>query len=142
MSRNLKYHLNGNVLYITSSIEQGLLFLNNPVILLLLRSCLAAALAKYKVKLCHFIVEPTHFHMIVVVENPEDVSNFIGYFKCETAHRINRILGRPKRTVWCSGYDSPTLVTPLRALIAIAYIYGNPGKDNLSASIDSYVSAH
>ena len=139
MSRNLKYHLHGKVIYITSSIEQGVLFLNNPVILLLLRSCLAAALAKYKAKLCHFIVEPTHFHIIVVIDNPEDISNFIGYFKCETAHRINRILGRPKRTVWCAGYDSPTLVTPLRALIAIAYIYSNPGKDNLSESIDSYL---
>ena len=60
------------------------------------------------------------------------------YFKAETAHRINRVLGRKKRTVWCEGYDSPIVLTPLRALVAIAYLYANPAKDGLNYNIDEY----
>jgi hypothetical protein len=44
---------------------------------------------------------------------------------------INRLLGRGKRTLWCEGYDSPVVLTPVRALVAIAYLYANPAKDNL-----------
>ena len=138
MSRTLKYHPHGQVLYVTSSIEEGLLLLCNPLCLALLKSCLATALELYPVELCHFIVEPTHFHMIFVVKNPEDVPKFLAFFKRETAHMLNRILGRNKRTIWCEGYDSPIVLTPLRALVAIAYLYANPAKDNLTDSIDDY----
>jgi len=138
MARVLKYHPNRKVLYITSSIEVGLLFLCNPLCTAILKSCLAAALAKYKVRLCHFVIEPNHFHMIVVVDNPEHVPDFMKYFKAESAHRINRVLGRKKRTVWCEGYDSPIVLTPLRALVAIAYLYVNPAKDGLTHTIDEY----
>jgi hypothetical protein len=51
---------------------------------------------------------------------------------------INGLLGRNKRTLWCEGYDSPIVLTPTRALIAIAYLYANPAKDNLETSIDRY----
>ena len=138
MSRDLKYHPNGKVLFITSGIEEGLLFLCNPLCTAVLKSCLAAALARYPVRLCHFLIEPTHFHMVIVVEDPENVPKFLKYFKCESAHRINRILGRRKRTVWCEGYDSPIVLTPVRALIAISYLYANPAKDGLGYTIDEY----
>lgn len=138
MSRVMKYHPNGSVLFVSSSIEEGLLFLCNPLCLGILRSCLTVALCLYPVELCHFIVQPTHIHMIFVVKNPEDVPRFLRFFKCETAHMFNRLLGRKKRTVWCEGYDSPIVLTPLRALVAIAYLYANPAKDNLTESIDEY----
>jgi hypothetical protein len=138
MARDLKYHPHGEVLFITSSTEVGLLFLCNPLCTAILKSCLTAALAKYKVRLCHYMIEPNHFHIIIVVEDPEDVPNFIKYFKAESAHRINRVLGRKKRTVWCEGYDSPIVLTPLRALVAIAYLYANPAKDGLTYNIDEY----
>ena len=138
MARDPKYHPHGKVLFITSSIEAGVLFLSNPACRALLISCLASGLALYKVRLCHFLIEPTHFHMMIVVDDPEDVSNFIGYFKSETAHRINRMLGRGKRTVWCAGFDSPIVLTPVRALLVAAYLYGNPGKDDLAESIEKY----
>ena len=51
---------------------------------------------------------------------------------------IYGLLGRTKRTLWCKGYDSRIVLTPTRALIAIAYLYSNPGKDNLETSIDRY----
>lgn len=134
----MKYHPNKNVLFVTFSIEEGLLLLSNPLCEAIIKSCLAAGQALYPVKICHLLVEATHVHMVLVVDNPDDVPAFIGYFKAETAHRINSLLGRDKRTVWCEGYDSPIVLTPRRALSAIAYLYANPAKDNLEVSIDQY----
>jgi hypothetical protein len=120
------------------SVEQGLLLLSNPLCLLILRSCLARAAHLYKVDICHFLVNATHIHMVFVVINPEHACKFIGYFKAEVAHRINIIFGWKKRTVWCEGYDSPVVLTPIRALMTIAYLYANPAKDNLEQSIDHF----
>ncbi len=138
MPSPLKYHPHGSVLFVTLSLEEGLLLLANPLCEAIVKSCLARAQALHPLKICHFLVEATHIHMIVVVENPNDVSGFISRFKTESAHMLNRVLGRAKRTVWCNGYDSPVVLTPLRTLIAITYLYANPAKDNLEDSITKY----
>jgi hypothetical protein len=75
---------------------------------------------------------------LIVVINPDDVEAFFRYFKAESAHMINGLLGRSKRTLWCEGYDSPIVLTPARTLIAIAYLYSNPAKDGLECSINRY----
>lgn len=134
----MKYHPSGSVLACTFSLEEGVLLLANSLCKAILKSCIAAALEKYPVKLCHFQVEGTHVHMVFVVINPEHVPQFLRYVKCESAHMLNNILGRNKRTVWCEGYDSPMVLTPFRALVFIAYLYANPAKDNLETSIDKY----
>ena len=134
----MKYHPNKSVLLVTFSIEEGLLLLSNPLCEGIIKSCLASALRMHPIKISHMIVNATHLHLVVVVINPDDVCDFIRYFKTESALRINAVLGRDKRTVWCEGYDSPIVLTPIRALMAISYLYANPAKDNLEESIDLY----
>ncbi len=134
----MKYHPNGSVLFCTFSLEEGVLLLANPLCHAIIKSCLARACHLYPVRICHIIVEGTHIHLVLVVINPDDIEAFFRHFKTESAHRLNRLLGRRKRTVWCEGYDSPVVLTPTRALIAIAYLYSNPAKDNLETSIDRY----
>ena len=134
----MKYHPHGSVLFCTLSLEEGLLLLANPLCKAIVKSCLARAREKYPVKVCHILVEATHIHLVIVVIDPDDVQQFFRHFKTESAHMINGLLGRDKRTLWCEGYDSPIVLTPKRALIAIAYLYGNPAKDNLEKSIDRY----
>ena len=84
------------------------------------------------------IVEATHIQLVLVVINPDHVEAFFRHYKTDPAYMINGLLGRTKRTLWCDGYDSPTVLTPTRALRAIAYLYSNPAKDNLETSIDRY----
>jgi hypothetical protein len=134
----MKYHPNRGVLFCTFSLEEGLLLLANPLCLAIVKSCLARATELYPVRICHIIVEATHIHLVLVVIDPSHVEAFFRYFKTESAHMINGLLGRNKRTLWCEGYDSPIVLTPTRALIAIAYLYSNPAKDNLETSIDRY----
>ncbi len=107
----MKYHPSGSVLFVTVAVEEGLLLLSNPLCLAIIRSCLAAAQKLYPVRICHLLVEATHVRLIVVVRNPDDVPAFLGHFKTESAHALNTNLGRRKRTVWCAGYDSPTVLT-------------------------------
>ena len=118
-----KYHPHKSVLFVTFSVEEGLLFLANPLCLAIVRSCLAGAQTLYPVTISHFIVQATHLHMFMVVNNPED---------------INKVLGRDKRTIWCEGYDSPIVLTLEKAQSIIAYLYTNPVKDGLIESIDSF----
>lgn len=138
MRRKMKYHPHGSVLFCTFSLEEGLLLLANPLCNAIVKSCLAAACSLYPVRICHIIVEATHIHLVLVVINPDHVDAFFRHFKTESAHMLNGLLGRNKRTLWCEGYDSPVVLTPTRALIAIAYLYSNPSKDNLETCIDSY----
>lgn len=134
----MKYHPHGSVLFITFSIEEGLLLLSNPLIEILIKSCLARALTLYPNAISHLIIEDTHVHLILVINEPKNVPEFMRHFKSEVAHRINNLLGREKRTVWCEGYDSPIVLSPTRAITAIAYLYSNPSKDNLVDSIEQY----
>ena len=134
----LKYHPHGAVLFVTFSLEEVLMLLANPLCRTLLQSCLAVAQDLYPLRISGFLINSNHVHMLLVVENPDDVSGFIRHFKTESAHLLNRVLGRRKRTIWCEGYDSPIVLTPTRALIALSYLYSNPAKDNLEESIDKY----
>lgn len=134
----MKYHPNGSVLFVTYSVEEGLLLLSNPLCIAIIKSCLAAAQKLYPVRICHLLVEATHIHMVLVVHNPEDLPSFLGHFKTESAHMLNRLLGRKKRTLWCAGYDSPKVLTMTKTIAVIGYIYTNPAKDNLVKTIDEY----
>lgn len=129
---------NGTVLFITTSVEEGLPLACNPLIESIIWSALARAQYLYPVRVCHFLVEPSHVHMVVVVDNPDDIKDFMGRFKTETAHAINRLLGRRKRTVWCESYDSPVLLTAHDVVEKILYLYTNPAKDGLEESIELY----
>ena len=115
-----------------------MLLLANPLCQAIIKSCLARACELYPVRICHMLVEATHIHLVMVVIDPDRVDAFFRHFKTETAHMINGLLGRDKRTMWCEGYHSPIVLTPTRALTAIAYLYANPAKDNLETSIDNY----
>jgi REP element-mobilizing transposase RayT len=134
----MKYHPTGSVLFATFGVEEGLLLLSNPLCVAIVRSCLVAAQALYPVKICHLLVEATHVHLVMVVYDPDDVPRFLGHFKTESAHMLNAILGRKKRTIWEAGYDSPKVLTLSKSLAMIAYLYSNPAKDNLVRSIDEY----
>jgi REP element-mobilizing transposase RayT len=134
----MKYHPKGSVLFITFTVEEGLLLLSNPLCSAIIQSCLAAAQGLYPVRISHLLVEATHVHLVITVYNPEDVPSFIRHFKTESAHMINSLLGRKKRTIWSEGYDSPKVLTFAKAMMVVAYIYSNPAKDNLVRSIDEY----
>ncbi len=125
------------VYFVTTSVEEDLLLTLNPLISLIITSCMARANYLYPVKICDFVIQATHIHFIMVVSNPDDLRGFMERFKTESAHAINRLLGRKKRTVWCEGYDSPVILDPLKVVEKTAYLYTNPARDGLVDSISN-----
>lgn len=108
----MKYHPHKSVLFCTFSLEEKLLLLANALCQALVKSCLARACKLYPVRICHMIVEATHIHLVLVVTDPDHVQAFFRHFKTESAHMIDALLRRAKRTLWCEGYDSPIVLTP------------------------------
>ncbi len=134
-----KLHQHGTVLFVSTSVEEGLIFPQNPLIEFLLLNALAKAQSHHPgITICHFFVNTTHVHFIIYVNNPDDVKGFMERFKTESAHSVNRLLGRKKRTIWCEGYDSPTLLTEADVLHWTGYCYKNASKDGLESSIEKY----
>ena len=138
MARNRKFFINRTVVYISSRIQEGLPFVATPFMRLLLQSYLAGAQERYPVKIVAFLFMSNHFHLLLVVENPEDVAHFMEYFKRETAIAINRLLGRRQRTVWASGYDSPIVLDEAKMIETLVYIYTNPQEARLVNTIEDY----
>lgn len=138
MPRPRKIICNNTVLFITTSVEEGFMFPLNPLTELVLLTSLAKAQALHPLEVCAFLFEPTHAHFLVRVDNPDDVRGFMERFKTESAHAVNRLLNRPKRTIWCEGYDSPIIPTIEAVTQKLVYIYEQPSKDCLEDSIECY----
>jgi REP element-mobilizing transposase RayT len=138
MPRNAKIFFNNSLHFITTSVEEGLMLPANPLIEEIVKKCAAQAQQLHPVHLSDPIVMATHVHFILQVIDPQDAADFMERFKCETAHAINKLLGKNKKTLWCAGYDSPLIEDLETAIDKIAYIYSNPSRDNLEGSIDNY----
>ncbi len=138
MPRLRKVILNNKTYFVTLSVEEGILLPANPLIKFILKAALVRAFKHHPLEINHFIVNGTHIHMIVRIENPEDLPKFMERFKTESAHYLNRIIGRRKRTVWCERYDSPALLTREDVISKIVYLYTNPVKDGLIETINNY----
>lgn len=138
MPPNPKLYLNGRVHFVSTRTQQGLPFVAAEHMLLILEGILARATEEFDVTLCHYLWMANHLHMIVVVHDPEQMSGFIRYIKTESAHAVNRLLGRRNHTVWSEGSDAPVLLTHEDVVREIAYIYANPAKADLTDTIEDY----
>lgn len=138
MPENRKYYPHNAVVFVTSRTEAGLPLVPSLNLNHIIWGILARARSMYDVRVCHFLFMPNHFHMLLVVDDPEHVPAFVGYVKGEIAHAVNNLLGRRQRTIWQDGYDSPIVLTATDVLKCINYIYLNPAKANLEEKVDDY----
>ncbi len=123
MPNPLKYIEHGSPYVVTSRTEEGLPFADGRRFRSIVEAIMARAQELYPVDLSAYDLGANHFHMIIVPQDPEDFTRFVGYVKQELAHAVNRIRGRKKKTVWCDGYDSPILLGYSEALYYVAYCY-------------------
>lgn len=124
--------------FITSRVEEGLPFVGTALMRLVVESILARGQFLYDVVICHFLLMGNHVHLLMIVKDPDRVAAFMNYFKTETSHAINRLLGRRKRTVWVDGYDCVPVLTVEDVIKQIAYIYTNPQRADLVERIEEY----
>lgn len=138
MPRVLSVFTNKNILFCTSRLEEGLLLLPYSFINAIILCSLGLAWKKAKVDLIALFFSANHFHIILRVINPEDVPEFFKYLKQEISHRVNRLLGRSKKTNWEEGYDKPVILDGECAIEKLVYLFTNPVKDGLSETVEEY----
>jgi REP element-mobilizing transposase RayT len=135
---NRKYYLHRDVIEISSRIQQGLPLVPNKLTNTIVTGCVARAQELYPVRLVSYVFESNHFHLMCTAIDPKHVPKFIKYVKSESAHAINRMLGRKKGTVWDVRYCGPVILDYDKALERLVYIYSNPVNDSLVDSVDKY----
>jgi REP element-mobilizing transposase RayT len=133
-----KFTFHGGIYFVTTSVEEGITFPPNETTKELILKSLAQAQGLHNIEIIDIIIQPTHVHMLVRVIDPSDAVDFMERFKTESAHAINRILGRKKKTLWCEGYDSPFIPDIATAIEKIAYLYANPSNDGAVDSINDF----
>jgi REP element-mobilizing transposase RayT len=138
MARLRKLIIHNTLVEICFRTEEGLPLVATPYMQVLLLSIFARAQSMFPVKFCHGLVMPNHMHLHIVVQDTSVVDKFVGYIKRETAHAINRLMGRRKKTIWAEGYDSTIILDAEKAISRIKYIYTNPQQANLVEKIDEY----
>lgn len=138
MPSNRRLFLNNTMVMASARTEEGLPFLPLNFMNEIIWSNLAKAQKLYGQRVSAVLVEANQFHLILKVGDPESLAKFIGYFKQETAHAINRLLGRRRKTIWVGDYDAPTILDLKRFLQAYAYAILNPVKDKQAATLDEF----
>jgi len=138
MPRNPKFLISGTLIEVSSRIEEGLPLVPNELTCLILGSILARAQNMYPVTIVAYTFMRNHFHMLLIVHDPKDIPSFTGFFKRESAHAINRMLGRRQRTVWCERYDNPVILDSEKAIERLNYLYLNPVKAGLTLEIEQW----
>jgi len=136
--KNPKLFINNVPVEICTSIRTGLPFVATPYIELILKGILAAAQTMFPVTICHFIVMANHIHLLIVVQNPNDVPRFMDYFKTESAIAMNKLLGTTGQSFWVDGYDSPSILSAEKFLERMQYLYLNPVEASLVSSMEKY----
>jgi REP element-mobilizing transposase RayT len=136
--RNQRLFIPGGIHFITFRTEEGLPFIPLTFINMLICSALARAQRVYPIKIICFVVQANHVHLLIRVTDPQVASSFVGYFKAESAHYLNRLLNRRQRTVWAERFDSPAVLDLDKALECFAYCSLNPVKDGLVNSMSEY----
>ena len=133
------YYPTNTALFVSTRTEEGLPLVPTKYMNMLIWNVLAQAQFHYPlVSVCGFVFLSNHFHMVLVVEDPEQVSKFIKHVKQEIAHGINHLLGRKRHTVWLRKYDGPVVLDYEKLRVVMSYIYMNPVSAGLVNSIDEY----
>ena len=138
MPRNVRHFIPTKCYDVCFRVEDGLPLVPTVFLNTILEGILAAAASRYYVKISIYLMMANHAHMLVVALNQSAISNFVAYFKRESAHAINNLLGRRRHTVWESTYSASLILDAHKAMERIAYIYLNPARANLVDSIDQY----
>ena len=93
MGRPYRKYQNYSVYELTIRTKTGLPFVTRPLIELLIKSALARALRDTTVTLCHIVTMGNHYHILVFVEDLNDLPLFHGRFKKNLTDYTKKLLG-------------------------------------------------
>lgn len=119
-------------------VAEDLPFIPTAAIKLLLRSALARSNRGERVKICHFLWQANHLHIIFVVKDKLEAVKFYMELRRKITEYIKRLTGKRRLKLWEERPSIIYLVTVHDVVERIAYIYSNPSKDHLVDTISKY----
>ena len=140
MSGQRRFFRYRKVYHITNRTAEGLPFVPNKFIELLIGGILARTQEMYLGIIVNAVVfMGNHFHMIVTIDtNPATLSSFMGYLQGELSGLIHRLTGVCNKRLWATKFKATELLTPEIVMEKLNYIYSNPVASNLVESIEDW----
>lgn len=118
--------------------RRGLPLVAYQLIELIIGAAIARTQKDDKVILCHDLWNGSHPHMVVVTQDSEQCTRFYGEIQKRITDSIKRLLGLKHLDLW-EGTAMVAEIGNLEAAIErIAYLYANPGQDNLEECIEKF----
>lgn len=109
------------------------------IVRLLLASAMARAQRDCKVVICHFIWMGNHLHLLFIAKDAQQCVNFYAELMKKITDYFKKLLGLSRLELWEPGGPVLSQVLDLEgALSRVAYLYSNPSRAHLVASIFDY----
>lgn len=127
----------GQVYELTLRVRSGLPFVPCDTVNALIKSAMAQAQSITGVTICHYLWMGNHAHMLVIVNDPENLVKFYGIVKKSLTDHMKRLLGLRSLVMW-EGRKVQLIADYQTMAARIAYFYANPAKASLVDNIDEY----
>jgi len=129
------------VYFVTNRVAEGLPFVPNEFINLLLWGILARAQEKYpSIVIAAWLFLSNHYHALLTVRgDPAELARFMNYVDGEIAKALCRLLGKHHCKVWAQRYHAAQLLTPETVLEQLTYLYTNPVVAGLVPSAQEWI---
>jgi len=138
MSRRRRMIMSNTCYEICFRARSSLPFVAYKVIRLIIGAALARTQRDDKLVICHDLWNGSHVHMIVVAKDCQMFVKFYDEIQKKITDALKRLLGLSYLNIW-EGYPMVAEIGTLDdAKDRIAYLYANPGQDNLVESIEQF----
>lgn len=140
MSGQRRYFRYKKVYHITNRTSEGLPFVPNKFIEMLIGGIVSRAQELYPGIVVNAVIfMGNHFHMIITIyTDPATLSAFMGYIQGELSGLIHRLTGVSNKRLWATRFKPSELLTPEQVMNKLAYLYLNPVASNLVEKIDEW----
>ena len=138
MGRNRRRIISGRAYEVCFRAREGIPFVTNHLMNLVVKSVLARKQHDNKVNICHDIWNGSYAHMLLIALDAKNFFKFLGEIQKEITEIIKRLLGIEQLNLW---EGSPTVIDVLdleAGINRIAYFYANPAQDDLVNNIEKY----
>ena len=144
MSRKVRFVTDGGSLVeVTCRTIQGRFLLRpSPQLNDIVLGILGRAQRRHPVQVVAYSILSSHYHLLLRVENTQQMARFMGYFNGNLAREISR-LTRWTDKVWARRYQHILVTDEESAQVQrLAYVLSNGVKENLVAKVEEWPGVH
>lgn len=138
MPQQRRYYQSNGVYEACIRVKEGLPFPALRLIKTILEGVLARVQRDNKITLCHYLWMGNHAHLLFVMRDADQCTNFFSELQKQATDVIKRLLGLSHLTLWEGEPSVMAILDVEKAKERIRYIYCNPARAHLIDTIDQY----